>query len=166
MSKKVPTKIRLRYKFNPYKEDQREIEWRLTNVKRAGSYRKYNLATDPITWLASRKYITEPQQSAADYFMKLCYKAQVGRLKCSLNINSFKQPGFHDKITSQLDAINKLNKIHIRLGDQTTHLLWLVCFAGYSIKDIKEMYHMKNNYVGERIREALQDLSDLLSKKF
>ena len=43
MSKKVPTKIRLRYKFNPYKEDQREIEWRLTNVKRAGSYRKYNL---------------------------------------------------------------------------------------------------------------------------
>ena len=71
MSKKVPTKIRLRYKFNPYKEDQREIEWRLTNVKRAGSYRKYNLATAPITWLASRKYITEPQQSAADYFMKL-----------------------------------------------------------------------------------------------
>jgi len=166
MSKKVQTRIRLKKKFDPFACDQREYELRLKNVQRAGNYKKYNIATDPITWLASRKYITEEQHNAGEYFSKLCYNAQVGRLKSCLDINIYKTPGFHDKMTSQLDAINKLNKIHIRLGDKTTHLLFLICYAGYSIKDIKLMYHYRRNYAGERIRESLQELADLLSKKF
>ena len=166
MSKKVQTRIRLKKKFDPFACDQREYELRLKNVQKAGSYKKYNIATDPITWLASRKYIDEPMRAAGEYFSKLCYNAQVGRLKSCLDINIYKTPGFHDKMTSQLDAINKLNKIHIRLGDKTTHLLWLVCYAGYSIKDIKLMYHYKTTYAGERVRESLQELADLLSKKF
>ena len=166
MSKKVQTRIRLKKKFDPFAEDQREYEFRLKNVQKAGSYKKYNIATDSITWLASRKYITEEQHNAGEYFSKLCYNAQVGRLKSCLDINLYKTPGFHDKMTSQLDAVNKLNRIHARLGDKTTHLLWLVCYAGYSIKDIKLMYHYKTTYAGERIRESLQELADLLSKKF
>ena len=62
--------------------------------------------------------------------------------------------------------VNKLNRIHARLGDKTAHLLWLICYAGYSIKDIKLMYNYKQTYAGERIRESLQELADLLSKKF
>ena len=166
MSKKVQTRIRLKKKFNPFAEDQRECEFRLKNFQKAGNYKKYNIATDSITWLASRKYITEEQHNAGEYFSKLCYNAQVGRLKSCLDINIYKTPGFHDKMTSQLDAVNKLNRIHTRLGDKTTHLLWLVCYAGYNIKDIKLMYHYKTTYAGERIRESLQELADLLSKKF
>ena len=166
MSKKVQTRIRIKYKFDPFVEDQREYEFRIKNVQKAGSYKKYNIATDPLTWLNARQYITEEQCQAGEYFSKLCHNAQVGRLKSCLDINIYKTPGFHDKMTSQLDAVDKLNKIHKRLGDKTTHLLWLVCYAGYSIKDIKEMYHYKNTYAGERIRESLQELADLLSKKF
>ena len=105
-------------------------------------------------------------RTAGEYFSKLCYNAQVGQYKSCLDINIYKTSGFHDKATSQLDAINKLNKIHIRLGDKTTHLLWLVCYAGYNIKDIKIMFNYKNTYAGERIRESLQELAALLSKKF
>ncbi len=39
MSKKTLTKIRIKYKFDPYKEDQREYEFRLKNVQKAGSYK-------------------------------------------------------------------------------------------------------------------------------
>ena len=166
MSKKVQTRIRIKYKFDPFVEDQREYEFRIKNVQKAGSYKKYNIATDPLTWLNARKYITEEQCQAGEYFSKLCHNAQVGRLKSCLDINIYKTPGFHDKMTSQLDAVDKLNRIHKRLGDKTTHLMWLVCYAGYSIKDIKIMYHYKKTYVGEKIRESLQELADLLSKKF
>jgi len=165
MSKKVKTRIRIKYKFDPFKEDQREYEFRLKNVQKAGSYKQYNIATDPLTWLASRKYITEEQHQVGEYFSKLCHNAQIGRFKSCLDINIYKQPGFHDKMTSQLDAIDKLNRIHKRLGDKTTHLLWLL-HAGYSIKDIKLMYHYRRNYAGETIRDRLQELADLLSKKF
>ena len=166
MSKKVKTRIRIKYKFDPFKEDQREYEFRLKNVQKAGSYKQYNIATDPLTWLASRKYITEEQHQVGEYFSKLCHNAQIGRFKSCLDINIYKTSGFHDKMTSQLGAVDKLNKIHMRLGDKTTHLLWLVCYAGFSIKDIILMYHYKNTYAGERIRESLQELADLLSKKF
>ena len=48
MSKKVQTRIRLKKKFDPFAEDQREYEFRLKNVQKAGSYKKYNIATDPL----------------------------------------------------------------------------------------------------------------------
>mgnify|MGYP001150256793 CR=1 FL=1 len=162
--KKVQTKIREKYKYNPYAEDQREIEWQLVNVRKAGSYRKYNIATTPLVWLNSRKYITEEQFQAGEYFSKLCGRAQVGRVKSALNFSISNKTTWNDKSTSQLDSINKLGFIHNHLGDKTAHILWLLCFAGYNIKDIKQIYHFKQNYIGDKIREALQDLSDLLNK--
>ncbi len=37
--------------------------------KRQEVIKKYNIATDPITWLASRKYITEEQHNAGNTFL-------------------------------------------------------------------------------------------------
>jgi len=146
-------------KKNPYCEDHREIKFRMIKYK-VGGFVRYNVAESVLDWLLGRKYIDQGMYDAGTKFRKTCERAQIGKLTSCFNIDIYqnKKNSNNDLKETQLDALSSLNKIHKFLGEKSTHFAWLVCVAGYSLQDIKEVFHMKQTYVGERIREVLNEL--------
>ena len=148
-------------KYQPKKAKiiPKEISELTTQGKKYTSVVMVNVRECGLDYMYYKHHIKDYQHKAGIRFRQIFESSAIGGMKgrdfSALMANSSK-----DKVSyGALHNISDLVQIHERLGDRGYNIACYICGQDYSLKQTRQTLNISQRYMGERLREVLDDLS-------
>ena len=134
-------------------EDQRSIEYR-----GSGALRAYNIRESEISYLASKRILTQLETECAERFRYYYERSLlVSRGNDLITEYGCRIDGSKSVSTGEgrLDAIKQLNRVNEAIGERYRPVLWEICGVGYTIKQFSNKSGLSPRKVSRMLKDGL-----------
>ena len=113
-----------------------------------------------LDYMFHRHHIKDYQHKAGIKFRQIFENASIGGMK-GRDLSLFITGGTRDKVSyGALHHIAELVSIHKVLGNKGFEIACYICGQDYSLKQTRNLLNIAERYMGSRLREVLDDLSN------
>ena len=112
-----------------------------------------------LDYMFHKHLIVDYQHKAGIKFRQIFEASAIGGMK-GRDLSLFITGGAKDKVSyGALHNIQELVSIHKVLGNKGFEIASYICGQDYSLKQTRNILHIDQRYMGQRLREVLDDLS-------
>jgi hypothetical protein len=152
------------------KEDRRNIKPKFIGTKEEkakgqGRVVMINIAESSLDILRSKKVLSIQQYYTALRVRRLWEKSRIGSYTSNFNKIGDIQ-GWNDMATDRIDAIYKLSKLNLYIGELSSNLLYKICVQDYTIKETAAMHQVDRVYLGKRFRECIDEAQKFFDQTY
>jgi hypothetical protein len=137
----------------------KEVHELTSQGKKYTSIVMVNVRECGLDYMYHRNLITDYQHKSGIKFRKIFESSTIGGMK-GRDFSIFIGGGSKDKVSyGALDNIAQLTEIHKILGNRGFSIACYICGQDYTLKQTRILLNISQRYMGERLREMLDDLS-------
>ena len=137
----------------------KEVHELTSQGKKYTSIVMVNVRECGLDYMYHRNLITDYQHKSGIKFRKIFESSAIGGMK-GRDFSIFIGGGSKDKVSyGALDNISQLTEIHKILGNRGFSIACYICGQDYTLKQTRILLNISQRYMGERLREMLDDLS-------